>query len=74
VKTCQSVNRGGHEDWIPSQNCKVLATSITIGVPLQLAAQYLSHRREHHRLERVIGYASLGNVAGQIYSAKAGAR
>jgi hypothetical protein len=66
AKTCRNVGAGGREYWIPSQDCKVLAGSILLGVPLQLAGQYFAHKNEHHRLERIAGYSWLGNLAGVL--------
>jgi hypothetical protein len=66
VKTCHNVNNGGREYWIPTQNCKVLATSISLGIPLQLAGQYFAYRHGLKKTERIFGYSWFGNVAGVV--------
>jgi hypothetical protein len=66
VKTCHNVNNGGREYWIPTQNCKVLATSISLGIPIQLAGQYFAYKHGFRKTERVMGYSWLGNVAGIV--------
>ena len=67
AQTCVNFSNGGHELWMPVQNCRSLALS---AVGIFAATELLSyelHRHGHHQLERWpvrIGIA--GNLAGLI--------
>lgn len=67
--TCIVLAHGGHEDLTPSQSCAVIAAVNLIGIPIQVGAQYLLHRRGWHKAERFAGWIlPASSVAGLSYS------
>ena len=69
AQTYQSLEHGSHEKWMFTNSRLGLAGIGVGGQALQTGIAYGLHRREHHKLERVLPYiVSLGNVVGIAYS------
>jgi len=53
IKTCRELSHGGHEDWIPTQQCGGIAAWQAGSVGLTLGVGWMFHKHGNHRLERI---------------------
>jgi hypothetical protein len=69
TQTCHNLAHGGHEEFLPTQNCGQ-AVAYTVGA--YAAAEgvaYILHRTGHHKLERVpVGYMAAASARGIAFS------
>ena len=69
TQTCRNLAHGGHEDFLPTQNCGQ-AVAFTVGV--YAAAEgvaYILHRTGHHKLEHVpVAYMAAASTRGIVFS------
>jgi hypothetical protein len=69
TQTCRNLARGGHEEFLPTQNC---GQAIAFTVGSYAAAEgvaYILHRTGHHKLERVpVAYMAAASARGIVFS------
>ncbi len=75
VGTCRTLAVGGHERWLPTQQCAPASLLIYGNFALDVSVAYLLHRAGHHKLERIAElFSTAGSVSGVAYTVTHGGR
>lgn len=75
VGTCRTLAVGGHERWLPTQQCAPASLLIYGNFALDVSVAYILHRTGHRKLERITELVSTaGSVSGVAYTVTHGGR
>ena len=75
VGTCRTLAAGGHEDWLPAQNCAGTTLLILGGAAADISIAYLFHRTGHHKLERILEVVgTFDSIAGIAHTTTHGGK
>jgi hypothetical protein len=74
AQSCHNVRSGGHEDFLPVQNCAAIVGMVAAGEVGAIGISILLHKTGHHKLERIPMLLMIqADTRGIIYSHSHGA-